>query len=303
MPNLASLALACTERGMVPDRLVRDRHPPPACGPPRENSCRRRRSCGRTRPSSSWQRCVNHPWRCCPKRPTSSTMSCRPRFSARCSARGASTAPPGGPGSKHLAAAEEAALQCTVRNALLADGQRILELGCGWGSLTLWMAEKLPAQPHHGRVEFAVAARIHHRPRRCGAGSPTSKSSPPTSTSSSPAARFDRVVSVEMFEHLRNWPEVFRRVAQLARARWSLLHARIRPSQHALCIRGARFLGLDVAPFLLGRHDAQHRSRAALPGRPGPARPLALGRYALRAHRRGLARQHGAPAATPCGRC
>lgn len=43
-----------------------------------------------------------------------------------------------------LAQAEEAALVCTAEHALLADGQDILELGCGWGSLSLWMARHYP---------------------------------------------------------------------------------------------------------------------------------------------------------------
>ncbi len=43
-----------------------------------------------------------------------------------------------------LAEAELRALEITAERAGLADGQRILELGCGWGSLTLWMAERLP---------------------------------------------------------------------------------------------------------------------------------------------------------------
>ena len=40
--------------------------------------------------------------------------------------------------------AEEAMLRLTCERAKLADGQHILELGCGWGSLSLWMAEQYP---------------------------------------------------------------------------------------------------------------------------------------------------------------
>src|SRR6187397_3406470 len=47
-------------------------------------------------------------------------------------------------GTRDLAEAEERALEATCQRAGLADGQRILELGCGWGSLTLWMAEHYP---------------------------------------------------------------------------------------------------------------------------------------------------------------
>jgi cyclopropane-fatty-acyl-phospholipid synthase len=45
------------------------------------------------------------------------------------------------PGVQNLDAAEDAMLQLTCGRAGLADGQDVLELGCGWGSLTLWMAE------------------------------------------------------------------------------------------------------------------------------------------------------------------
>ena len=43
-----------------------------------------------------------------------------------------------------LQEAEEEALRQTVEHADLADGQSILELGCGWGSLSLWMARQFP---------------------------------------------------------------------------------------------------------------------------------------------------------------
>src|ERR1700693_2078691 len=48
-------------------------------------------------------------------------------------------------GTDTLAAAEERALQVSAEHAALADGQRILELGCGWGSLSLWIARHYPA--------------------------------------------------------------------------------------------------------------------------------------------------------------
>jgi cyclopropane-fatty-acyl-phospholipid synthase len=111
-----------------------------------------------------------------------------------------------------LAAAEETALADTAMHAALADGQRILELGCGWGSLTLWMAEHFPgsritavSNSHSQREWIMQQARrrgFHHvEVITCDINA------------FEPGERFDRVVSVEMFEHLRNWPEIFRRVA------------------------------------------------------------------------------------------
>ena len=60
-----------------------------------------------------------------------------------------------------IAAAEEAMLAETCRRAGLVDGMEILELGCGWGSLTLWMAEQYP----HARItavsNSCPATRVH----------------------------------------------------------------------------------------------------------------------------------------------
>ena len=65
-----------------------------------------------------------------------------------------------------LQEAEEEALRQTVEHADLADGQSILELGCGWGSLSLWMARQYPHVAVIGGVEFALAARYTSRARR-----------------------------------------------------------------------------------------------------------------------------------------
>ena len=57
-----------------------------------------------------------------------------------------------------LAEAEERALAETAAHAGLEDGQRVLELGCGWGSLTLWMAERFPRSHDRRGVQLAAAA-------------------------------------------------------------------------------------------------------------------------------------------------
>ncbi len=108
--------------------------------------------------------------------------------------------------------AEEAALAVTAERAGLADGQRILELGCGWGSLTLWMAERYPAS----RItavsnSHSQRAHIEAEAQRLGLGNVQVITANVGELRLD--QRFDRVVSVEMFEHLRNWPEMFRRVA------------------------------------------------------------------------------------------
>lgn len=114
-------------------------------------------------------------------------------------------------GVNNLHSAEEAALAVTCERAGLADGQRVLELGCGWGSLTLWMAERFPgsritavSNSHSQRAYIEAEAK---RRGLTGVAVVTCDVA-----GFAPTAHFDRVVSVEMFEHLRNWPEMFRRV-------------------------------------------------------------------------------------------
>lgn len=111
-----------------------------------------------------------------------------------------------------LAESEEAMLELTCRRAELRDGQRILELGCGWGSLTLWMAERLP-----GARIVAVSNSASQREfleeclRRRGLRN-VSVLTCDMNDFEAPGG-FDRVVSVEMFEHMKNYAELLRRVA------------------------------------------------------------------------------------------
>jgi cyclopropane-fatty-acyl-phospholipid synthase len=110
-----------------------------------------------------------------------------------------------------LAEAEDRALEETAAHAGLADGQRVLELGCGWGSLTLWMAERFPRSdilavsnsgPQRDFIEAAAARRGLRNVRVRTADM----------NSFEAGATFDRVVSVEMFEHMANWPALLTRV-------------------------------------------------------------------------------------------
>jgi cyclopropane-fatty-acyl-phospholipid synthase len=115
-------------------------------------------------------------------------------------------------GVKDLDAAEEAALAATAERAGLSDGQRILELGCGWGSLTLWMAERFPAAQITA-VSNSRSQRAHIEAEVQQRGLRNVQVITANVAELRLERRFDRVVSVEMFEHLRNWPEMFRRVA------------------------------------------------------------------------------------------
>jgi len=117
---------------------------------------------------------------------------------------------PDGAGS--LDEAEEAMLALTCERATLEDGQRVLELGCGWGSLTLWMAERYPTS-RITAVSNSTGQRrfIEARAREKGLANLTVLTADMTEFDT--RLRFDRVVSVEMFEHMRNYEELLRRVA------------------------------------------------------------------------------------------
>jgi cyclopropane-fatty-acyl-phospholipid synthase len=111
-------------------------------------------------------------------------------------------------GAETLAEAEAAALALTCERAEIADGQEILELGCGWGSLSLHLARRYP----NARIT-AVSNSVTQRAFLEARGFRNLRVVTADIAGFDPGRRFDRVVSVEMFEHLRNWPEVFRRVA------------------------------------------------------------------------------------------
>lgn len=108
--------------------------------------------------------------------------------------------------------AEAAALARTCARAGIVDGQDILELGCGWGSLTLWMAERYP----RSRIT-AVSNSASQREYIEGEAARRELRNVRIITRDMNAfgieERFDRIVSVEMFEHMRNWPQLFARVA------------------------------------------------------------------------------------------
>jgi cyclopropane-fatty-acyl-phospholipid synthase len=116
------------------------------------------------------------------------------------------------PGVQHLDDAEAAMLSLTAERAGLADGQRILELGCGWGSLSLWMAAHYPGS----RIVAVSNSRsqrefIEDTARRRGLSNLTVLTADMNAFEAA-GPRFDRVVSVEMFEHMRNWPSLLGRV-------------------------------------------------------------------------------------------
>jgi cyclopropane-fatty-acyl-phospholipid synthase len=120
-------------------------------------------------------------------------------------------------GRETLAQAEAAMLALTCSRAQLADGLDILELGCGWGSLTLWMAERYPCaritgvshsrtQREHILAEAQRRGLTNVRILTCDMNDFTAAT-----------GGFDRVVSVEMFEHMKNWPRLMANIAHWLR--------------------------------------------------------------------------------------
>lgn len=114
-------------------------------------------------------------------------------------------------GAADLAAAEVRALEETVSHADIADGQRVLELGCGWGSLTLFMAERFPAS-RIVAVSNAQAQRAHIEREARRRGLTNIDVVTADMNDFAPVGRFDRVVSVEMFEHMSNWRALLARI-------------------------------------------------------------------------------------------
>ncbi len=112
---------------------------------------------------------------------------------------------------------EEAMLALTCERAELRDGLDVLELGCGWGSLTLWMAEKYPASRITG-VSNSATQKAHidaeaTRRRLSNVRILTVD----MNVFEAGDAGFDRVVSVEMFEHMKNYQLLMAKVARWLR--------------------------------------------------------------------------------------
>jgi cyclopropane-fatty-acyl-phospholipid synthase len=117
------------------------------------------------------------------------------------------------PGVTSLDDAEAEMLALTCRRARIADGEEILELGCGWGSLTLWMAERYP----NARITAVSNSRTQKQFIEARAASRNLRNIQIVTCDMNDLAlehsRFDRVVSVEMFEHMRNYEQLLARVA------------------------------------------------------------------------------------------
>jgi cyclopropane-fatty-acyl-phospholipid synthase len=115
------------------------------------------------------------------------------------------------PGVSDLAGAEDAMLALTCERAGLEDGMEVLDLGCGWGSLALWIAEYYPrcrvTAMSNSRTQ---AEHIADACRTLGSGAVTAVTA--DIATFEPDRRFDRILSVEMLEHVRDYGEVLARL-------------------------------------------------------------------------------------------
>jgi len=146
-----------------------------------------------------------------------------------------------------LAESESSALALTAERAGLADGQQVLELGCGWGSLSLWMAAHFP-RSRIVAVSNSHSQRQHIEAQAFARGLDNLQVLTRDVNHFDTEQRFDRIVSVEMFEHLRNWPHAFANVA-----RWLKPDGRF--FMHVFAYRGApyAFVERDASDWM-SRH-------------------------------------------------
>lgn len=118
-----------------------------------------------------------------------------------------------GEGVGDLDDAEAATLALYAERAALADGMRVLDLGCGWGSLSLWLAEryrgcKVTAVSNARNQRDFIEARARER------GLVNLEVLTRDMQSLELERTFDRILSIEMFEHMRNWPALLEKVSR-----------------------------------------------------------------------------------------
>lgn len=202
-----SLGLAAAERGLLPDGVVR-------AGIRRLLARRLRALEGRARPAAFAESLSRGPLALVPEKANEQHYEVPAAFYEIVLGRHMKySSGYWAAGTKDLDGAERAMLDLTAERAGVRDGERILELGCGWGSLSLDLAKRFPnarilavsnSRGQREHVEARKPGNLEVRTADMNAFDPGLE-------------RFDRVVSVEMFEHMRNWRELFARVARWLR--------------------------------------------------------------------------------------
>jgi len=127
-------------------------------------------------------------------------------------------------GVENLDQAEERMLELTCRRAKITNGMKILELGCGWGSLSLWMAEHYP-DSQITAVSNSRLQREFIQGKQAERDLENLRIITTDMNDFSIDQQFDRVVSVEMFEHMRNWPRLLERISRWLKPQaWVFIH-------------------------------------------------------------------------------
>lgn len=143
-------------------------------------------------------------------------------------------------GTASLDDAEAAALEVACRRAGVENGMDVLDLGCGWGSLALWIAERYPDCRVLAVSNSGSQARFITRVTRVlGLRGVTARTADVNDFQ--PEGRFDRVISIEMFEHVRNQALLMERVA-----RWLAPGGKL--FVHHFCHRSRPYLYEDRGP-------------------------------------------------------
>ena len=115
-------------------------------------------------------------------------------------------------GVNSLDESEKAMLNITLEHAEITDGMDILELGCGWGSLTLWMAKKYP------KSKITAVSNSHSQRKYIESQAKQRKLTNVkiitcNMTEFDTKLKFDRIMSVEMFEHMRNFAALYEKIS------------------------------------------------------------------------------------------
>lgn len=150
-------------------------------------------------------------------------------------------------GFRSLDEAEAAMLELSCERAGLADGQEVLELGCGWGSFTIFAAQRFPDSEFLA-VSNSESQREHieERCRRLALRNVRVVTADMNDFNTD--QRFDRIISIEMFEHMRNYEELLRRISEWLRPNGELF-------VHVFCHKDLAYpFETESAGNWMGRH-------------------------------------------------
>jgi len=119
---------------------------------------------------------------------------------------------------KSLAEAEESMLQLVCQRAQILDGDHIMDLGCGWGSMSFWLCEKYPncsilavSNSNTQREYITKEAELRGFASRLKVV--TCDANELSLTNLGSTDRFDKIISIEMFEHMKNYERLMNNVS------------------------------------------------------------------------------------------